>query len=71
MDATDRPEKFIALHFANEIWLKNIAEVMKTSKTSDEVFQILLQFAKDIGMVALPLEKETTWLHLKYNVNLF
>lgn len=58
MDATDRPEKFIALHFANEIWLKNTAEVMKTSKTSDEVFQILLQFAKDIGMVALPLEKE-------------
>lgn len=58
MEATGRPEKFLALHFANEIWIKNIAEVMKTDKTSDDVFQELLQFAKDIGMVALPLEKE-------------
>lgn len=58
MDATGRPEQFLALHFANEIWIKNIAEVMKTDKTSDDVFQEILQFAKDIGMVALPLEKE-------------
>jgi len=55
---TGRPEKFVALHFANEIWKHNTGEVMKHAGTSDEVFESLLLFAKQIGMVALPLHKE-------------
>ena len=27
-DSTGRPERFLALHFANEIWDRNIGEVM-------------------------------------------
>ena len=27
-DATGRPDRFLALHFANEIWIHNIAEIM-------------------------------------------
>ncbi|QDP41903.1 3-hydroxyacyl-CoA dehydrogenase [Radiobacillus deserti] len=57
-DATGRPEKFLALHFANEIWLNNTAEVMKHAGTDMNVFDEVLDFAKAIGMVALPLHKE-------------
>lgn len=58
MDATGRPEQFLALHFANEIWKFNTAEIMRTSRTSDAVFDTVVQFARAIGMVALPLHKE-------------
>jgi len=57
-DATGRPERFLALHFANEIWKNNTAEVMKHPGTDMQVFQDVLDFAKAIGMVALPLYKE-------------
>jgi 3-hydroxyacyl-CoA dehydrogenase len=55
---TGRPEKFLALHFANQIWVSNTAEVMKHPGTDPEVFENMLEFAKAIGMVALPLHKE-------------
>ncbi|MCJ7932774.1 MAG: 3-hydroxyacyl-CoA dehydrogenase [Chryseobacterium sp.] len=57
-EATGRPEKFVALHFANEIWKHNTGEVMRHPATSDEVFNSVIQFAKAIGMVALPIYKE-------------
>ncbi|WP_226086503.1 3-hydroxyacyl-CoA dehydrogenase [Mesobacillus sp. S13] len=57
-EATGRPEKFLALHFANEIWKNNTAEVMMHPSTDKAVFDDLLEFAKAIGMVALPLYKE-------------
>lgn len=55
---TGRPGKFLALHFANEIWKNNTAEIMKHPGTDEEVFQSVIAFAKKIGMVALPLVKE-------------
>lgn len=57
-EATGRPEKFLALHFANEIWKNNTAEVMKHPGTNKKVFDDVIDFAKAIGMVALPLHKE-------------
>lgn len=57
-EATGRPEKFLALHFANEIWKNNTAEVMKHPGTDGSVFTDVIEFAKAIGMVALPLHKE-------------
>lgn len=57
-EATGRPEKFLALHFANEIWNNNTAEVMKHPGTAETVFNDVIDFAKAIGMVALPLHKE-------------
>ncbi|MFD1205005.1 3-hydroxyacyl-CoA dehydrogenase [Sporosarcina contaminans] len=56
--ATGRPKKFLALHFANEIWKNNTAEVMKHPGTDESVFTDVIEFAKAIGMVALPLHKE-------------
>jgi 3-hydroxyacyl-CoA dehydrogenase len=57
-EATGRPEKFLALHFANEIWLNNTAEIMKHPGTDENIFDEIVEFAKSIGMVALPLQKE-------------
>lgn len=55
---TKRPDKFLALHFANSIWKNNTAEVMKHSKTSDSSFNKVIAFAKEINMIVLPLQKE-------------
>lgn len=55
---TGCPEKFLALHFANEIYFNNTAEVMAQSKTKPECFDAVLNFAKEIRMVALPVRKE-------------
>ncbi|SDM29728.1 3-hydroxyacyl-CoA dehydrogenase [Sediminibacillus halophilus] len=57
-EATGRPEKFLALHFANEIWKNNTAEIMKHPGTNNRYFEEVIDFAKAIGMVALPLHKE-------------
>src|SRR5690606_14148381 len=55
---TGRPEKYLHLHFANEIWKLNIAEIMKHDGTATKVFEEVIEFAKAIGMVPIPLHKE-------------
>lgn len=57
-EVTGRPSKFLALHFANTIWKNNTAEIMGHPQTDPEVFEDVVTFAKDIGMLALPLHKE-------------
>ncbi|CAM4071853.1 3-hydroxyacyl-CoA dehydrogenase [Kerstersia similis] len=57
-DSTGRPDRFLALHFANQIWKFNTAEIMGTVDTDPAVFDTLVQFAKDIGMVPIPVRKE-------------
>ncbi|WP_119080536.1 3-hydroxyacyl-CoA dehydrogenase [Chitinophaga alhagiae] len=56
--ATGRPAQFLALHFANEIWKHNTAEIMGHPGTDPAVFNTVVDFARSIGMVALPLHKE-------------
>ncbi len=56
--STGRPGRFLALHFANRIWVNNTAEVMPTADTDPEVFAIVAQFARDIGMIPIELKKE-------------
>ncbi|KRE38634.1 3-hydroxybutyryl-CoA dehydrogenase [Janibacter sp. Soil728] len=57
-DATGRPEKFLALHFANLVWRSNTGEVMKIEKTEERYFDAVLEFAGEIGLVPIPLRKE-------------
>lgn len=57
-DATGRPDRFLALHFANQIWKFNTAEVMGTADTSAAVFDAVVAFASAIGMVPIPVRKE-------------
>lgn len=55
---TGRPEMFLSLHFANSIWKNNTAEVMKHNKTRDDIFNTVIEFARKINMIALPIVKE-------------
>lgn len=56
--ATGRPEKYLSLHFANSIWKNNMAEVMAQDKTDSRCFEQVMEFAKEIRMIPLPVRKE-------------
>ncbi|UBM62683.1 3-hydroxyacyl-CoA dehydrogenase [Candidatus Sulfidibacterium hydrothermale] len=55
---TGRPEKFLAMHFANPVWEANIAEVMGHAGTQKAVFDAVVDFTREMGMVPVPLYKE-------------
>ena len=55
---TGRPEKFLALHFANHVWVNNTAEVMGTVDTDPAVFRAVVEFAEQIDMVPIEIKKE-------------
>ena len=55
---TGRPGKFVALHFANGIWDANVGEVMGHAGTDPEIFNRVVEFAREIGMVPIPIYKE-------------
>ena len=55
---TGRPEKFLALHFANGIWDANVGEVMGHPGTDPKIFNRVVEFASEIGMVPIPIYKE-------------
>lgn len=55
---TGRPEKYLALHFANEIWRNNTAEVMGHPATDRQAFTDVVEFAEAISMIPLELHKE-------------
>lgn len=57
-EATGRPDRFLALHFANEIWSHNTAEVMGTPATDPAVYETVVEFATQIGMVPIQIKKE-------------
>lgn len=57
-DFTGRPDRFLALHFANQVWKFNTAEVMGTPQTDPAVFRAVVDFAEKIGMVPIELHKE-------------
>jgi 3-hydroxybutyryl-CoA dehydrogenase len=57
-EATGRPAQFVALHFANNIWIHNTAEMMGHPATGPKVFDDVVEFGKAIGMLTLPLQKE-------------
>lgn len=57
-ESTGRPAQFLALHFANKIWMHNVAEIMGHPRTDPKVFDEVVAFATNIGMVPMPLYKE-------------
>lgn len=55
---TGRPTKYMSLHFANSIWKNNISEVMAQKLTEEKYFDEIIDFAKSIRMIPLPVKKE-------------
>ncbi len=55
---TGRPEKYLSLHFANSIWKNNMTEVMAQAQTDPKYFDQIMEFARQIRMIPLPVHKE-------------
>lgn len=55
---TGRPKQFLNMHFANQVLLNNTAEIMGLPETDPTIYQEIVQFARDIGMVPIQLKKE-------------
>ncbi|MDF2443489.1 MAG: 3-hydroxyacyl-CoA dehydrogenase [Subtercola sp.] len=55
---TGRPDRFLALHYANNVWRQNTAEVMGTDDTDPAVFAAVVEFATGSGLVPIELKKE-------------
>ncbi|MFQ5865916.1 MAG: 3-hydroxyacyl-CoA dehydrogenase family protein [bacterium] len=47
--ATQRPQKFVGLHFFNPVPVMKLVEVVRTIQTSQETFDAAFQFAKSLG----------------------
>ncbi|CAK1237503.1 3-hydroxyacyl-CoA dehydrogenase (FadB) [Fructobacillus tropaeoli] len=58
VDYVSQPERLLAIHFANQIWANNTAEIMGHAGTNAQYMDDLVQFAKDIRMVPFRLNKE-------------
>ena len=57
-EESGRPAKFLALHFANGIWDRNIGEVMGHARTDPDILKRVIEFTKEIGMIPIPIYKE-------------
>ena len=58
VEYTDRPEKYFHMHFANQIWKYNVAEIVGNPKTDSAVLDEAVAFAEEIGMVPIRMKKE-------------
>src|SRR6478672_11667115 len=57
-ESTGRPDRFLALHYANNIWAQNIAEAMGTADTDPAVFDAVVDFARNSGLEPIEIRKE-------------
>lgn len=55
---TGRPDRFLALHFTSPVWTDHAAEIMGQPETDPAVYQEVVQFARDIGMAPILLQRE-------------
>ncbi len=46
---TDRPDRFIGMHFMNPVPLMKLVEVIRGLRTSDEVTDMIISLAKEMG----------------------
>ena len=57
--ATGRPEKFLALHF-HDLRTNVVVDIMPHPGTEPAVVQIVQDFSKRMGLIAIPLNKESS-----------
>lgn len=51
--ASERPEKFVGLHFFNPVQIMKLVEVIKCDHTDPAVFDAMVEFGKTIGKVTV------------------
>ncbi len=52
------PERFLGMHFFNPVYAMKLLEVIRGEKTSDEVFNAVLEFAPTIAKLPVSVKKE-------------
>src|SRR5215469_4312106 len=62
MTATDRPERFIGLHFFNPVPLMKLVEVVRTIATANDVYEAGYEFAKKLGKVPVRTSDNTGFI---------
>ena len=58
IDFVPNKSRFMAMHFANLIWIHNVAELMWAPGTPKETIQEAEEFAKQIKMIPIKIKKE-------------
>jgi 3-hydroxybutyryl-CoA dehydrogenase len=59
MTATQRPDRFIGLHFFNPVPLMKLVEVVRTIATAGDVYDVAYEFAKKLGKVPVRTSDKT------------
>src|SRR6185369_3919263 len=59
MNATDRPDRFIGLHFFNPVPLMKLVEVVRTIATASDVYDAAYELAKKLGKVPVRTHDKT------------
>jgi 3-hydroxybutyryl-CoA dehydrogenase len=62
LTSTQRPERFVGLHFFNPVPLMKLVEVVRTIATSDEVYESAYDFAKKLGKVPVRTSDKTGFI---------
>ena len=57
-ESTGRPERFLAFHCNNPVFVTKTVDIMGHPGTSKEVLDIAIEFSRKIGLIPLILEKE-------------
>lgn len=57
-EATGRPERFLAFHFHQPVWVANVADVMSHPGTAPDVVTLVRDFARSINQIPMILQKE-------------
>ena len=58
--ATKRPERVLNAHFYAPVWQRPVVELMRGTRTNEDVIQRMRRFAASIGLAALVVQKEST-----------
>ncbi|AKG92164.1 3-hydroxyacyl-CoA dehydrogenase/Enoyl-CoA hydratase [Geoglobus ahangari] len=56
--ATDRPDRFVGMHFFNPVPVMALVEVIRGEQTSDETVNIAVEFVKSIGKTPVVVKKD-------------
>ncbi|HMK30304.1 MAG TPA: 3-hydroxybutyryl-CoA dehydrogenase [Terriglobales bacterium] len=62
MTATQRPERFVGLHFFNPVPLMKLVEVVRTIATDPDVYEIAYEFAQKLGKVPVRASDKTGFI---------
>lgn len=60
--ATNRPDRFVGLHFFNPVPLMKLVEVVRTIVTSNEAFETAYQFGQSLGKIAVRTSDKTGFI---------